>query len=239
MKKIAICDDSELQRRLLAELLKGYYSRNYEKLILAEYSCGENLIADVEDGEFDADLIFLDIHMTGMNGIDTARKLRELNCSTEIVFLTATADYALAGYGVQAGGYLVKPVDTGRLGVLLQNIFWREQRKRIEIKCGKQYRYPYISDIMYAESSNHRATIYLADESWINTIEKLSTLKERLDDLHFLQCHQSFLVNMNYIADIRENVILHNGKELPISVRRRAETIETYHRFWEQVMKDK
>lgn len=236
MKKIAICDDSELQRQLLAEILREYYRRNFEKLILVEYDCGETLVADVEDDECDVDLVFLDIYMPGMNGMETARKLRTLKCDADIVFLTATADYALAGYDVQAAGYLVKPVDMKKLMVLLRHIFWREQRKRIEIKCGRQYRYPYISDIMYIESSNHKAIIYLADGSRMDTIEKISTLKERIDDLHFLQCHQSYLVNMHYIADIQENVILSDGKEIPISARRKRETIETYHQYFIHIL---
>lgn len=232
MKKIVICDDNTLQRQLLAEILEEYYRRNCEKLELLEYDNGEALIFDAEDEEYDVDLIFLDICMPGMDGIDTAKKLRELHCGAEIVFLTATADYALEGYEVQAAGYLVKPLNARKLNHLLRHIFWREHRKRIEIKCGKQYRYPYVSDIMYIESSNHKATIYLADGNKINTIEKISTLKERIDDLHFLQCHQSYLVNMNYIADIQENVILRNGKEIPVSARRKRETIETYHRYF-------
>lgn len=87
---------------------------------------------------------------------------------------------------------------------------------------------------MYIESSNHKATFYLVDGSEISVIEKISTLKEQINDLHFVQCHQSYLVNMSYIVDIQECVILLNGKMLPISARRRAETIETYHNFWNQ-----
>ena len=238
MKKIAICDDNALQRELLAEILQAFYRRSCEKLDIMEYDCGEAVIMDVEEEEWEVDLLFLDIQMPGINGIETARRLRELECSTKIVFLTATADYALEGYDVQASGYLVKPVDQRKLCDLLQHIFWKTQRKRIEIKCGRQYRYPCCGDILYIESTNHRATIYLSDGSSINTIEKLSTLKERLDDPHFLQCHQSYLVNMQYIADIFKNVILQNGKEIPISVRRKKETIETYHRYFTEVMEE-
>ena len=237
MKRIAICDDSELQRQLLAEILKAYYNRNDEKLELWEYSSGEALIADVEDDECNVELIFLDIQMPGMNGIDTAKKLRTLKCSAEIIFLTATDDYALEGYDVQAAGYMIKPIDVNKLKNLLRHIFWTEQRERIEIKCGKQYRYPYINDIMYIESSNHKAFIYLADGSQMTTIEKISTLKAQINDSNFLQCHQSYLVNMRYIADIDQCIILSNGKKIPISVRRKTETIETYHQFFSKIKK--
>lgn len=236
MKKIALCDDNALQRQLLAEILEEYYRRNCEKLELLEYDNGEALIFDAEDEEYDVDLIFLDICMPGMDGMDTAKTLREMHCGAEIVFLTVTADYALEGYEVQAAGYLVKPIDVKKLNYLLRHIFWREQKKRIEVKCGKQYRYPFINDIIYIESFRHQAIIHLADGSSIKTIEKISTLKERIDDLRFIQCHQSYLVNMSYIADIQKNVIMGDGKEIPLSVRRKMEVVESYHQFFAQSM---
>lgn len=234
MKRIAICDDNALQRQLLADLLGEFYHRKCEKLHLEQYDCGETLVDELQDDPHDLDLIILDIYLPGINGIETAKRLREMRYETAIVFLTASTDFALAGYDVQAAGYLVKPIDAVKLATLLRHIFWKEHRKRIEIKCGKQYRYPYVNDIMYIESSNHKATFYLVDGSEISVIEKISTLKEQINDLHFVQCHQSYLVNMSYIADIQECVILLNGKMLPISARRRAETIETYHNFWNQ-----
>lgn len=107
-----------------------------------------------------------------------------------------------------------------------------ELKKRIEVKCGKQYRYPFTSDIMYIEGVAHKATFFLVDGSTISTIEKISTLKERIGGESFLQCHQNYLVNMAYIADIQKEVHMTNGKKIPISVHRRTETIELYHQFF-------
>lgn len=238
MKRIAICDDNELQRGILAEMLKEYFRRIYQKVELVEYNRGDTLAADMEEDDLHVGLILLDIYMPGMNGIETARKLRELHCNAEIVFLTASSEHALESYEVQAAGYLVKPVDMDRLAALLNQILWGgvELRKRIEIKWGRQYRYPYVSDIMYIEGTAHKSVLYLTDGSEIQTIAKISTLKEKIDDPHFLQCHQSYLVNMNHIADIQQDIILSNGQTIPISVRRRTSTIETYHQFFREVM---
>lgn len=235
MKKIAICDDNELQRQLLTELLAEYCRRIHQKIEIVEYNCGETLIADMEEEEFHAELLFLDINMPGMNGMETAKKLRTLNCDTEIVFLTITGEYALESYEVWAAGYLVKPISMGKLSSILHHVFGMELRKRIEIKTHKQYRYPYVSDIMYIEGSGHKATLHLTNGSQITTMEKISTLKEKMDDPHFHQCHQSYLVNMEYIADIQKEVILVDEKKIPISARRRTETIQVYHQFFEQM----
>lgn len=238
MKRIAICDDNELQRGILAEMLKEYFRRIYQKVELVGYNSGDTLAADMEENELHVELILLDIYMPGMNGIETARKLRQFHCNAEIVFLTASAEHALESYEVQAAGYLVKPVDMDRLAALLNQILWGgvELRKRIEIKWGRQYRYPYVSDIMYIEGTAHKSVLYLVDGSEIQTIAKISTLKGKIDDPHFLQCHQSYLVNMNHIADIQQDIILSNGQVIPISVRRRTKTIETYHQFFSEVM---
>lgn len=97
---------------------------------------------------------------------------------------------------------------------------------------GKQYRYPYLSDIMYIEGEAHKATLHLVDGSQLSTIEKISLLKERLGDDCFLRCHQSYLVNMDYIADIQKDIIMEDGQIIPVSVRRRTETIAYYHKFF-------
>lgn len=231
MKQIAICDDNEIERQMLAEILMGGGGTD-QQVKITEYSCGEQLIMDVEEDECHAELIFLDIYMPGMNGMDTAKKLRELHCDTEIVFLADTAKYAMDGYEVEAVGYLVKPLDVKKLEALLDHIFRMEQKNRIEVKCGKQYRYPLISDIIYIEGVAHKATLHLADGSTISTINKISTLKEKIGDENFLQCHQSYLVNMAYIVDIQKDIYMIGGKQIPISIRRRKETIELYHRFF-------
>lgn len=234
MKRIAICDDSRLQREILAEMLKEYFRKIHQDVELVEYSAGETLADDMEDDDLHVELIFLDIYMGGMNGIDTAKRLRKLGCSAEIVFLTASSEHAIESYDVHASGYLVKPIGIDRLTVLLDHILGIGLRRRIEIKTGRQYRYPYVSDIMYIEGTGHRASIYLVDGSQITTTEKVSTLSAMINSSLFVQCHQSYLVNMNYISDIDKDIILSNGVCIPVSIRRRTDTIETYHQFFNQ-----
>ena len=78
MKQIAICDDSEIERQIFSEMLKEYWRMLHRQVEIVEYNNGEALIADVEEDECHVELIFLDIYMTGINGLETARKLRKL-----------------------------------------------------------------------------------------------------------------------------------------------------------------
>lgn len=139
-----------------------------------EYELGDNLLDDIE-----VELLFLDIIMNGTNGMKIARKLRDIQF-TPIIFLTAHADYAVESYEVYAAGYLLKPYDTNKLTLLLDEVLQRSVQKRIAVKVKKQHRYLEINDIMYAESDKLVLNIHLKDSRVIQTTEKLSELKKRL-----------------------------------------------------------
>ena len=94
MMKIAICDDNSLDRELICDLLRVYFSEKPFTLEIAHFENGINLLHDI---------IFLDIYMDSLLGIDVAKQLRDRDYRGEIVFVTASSDYAVDGYEVQAG----------------------------------------------------------------------------------------------------------------------------------------
>ena len=224
MRKIAICDDSKLDRQLLKVVIQTYFENNEEEFKIFEYELGDNLLDDIE-----VELLFLDIIM---NGMKIARKLRDIQFKAPIIFLTAHADYAVESYEVYAAGYLLKPYDTNKLTLLLDEVLQRSVQKRIAVKVKKQHRYLEINDIMYAESDKHVLNIHLKDSRVIQTTEKLSELEKTINSKRFIRCHQSYLVNMDYIKDAKTDFILSNDIRIPIRVRGRKEIIERYHKYY-------
>lgn len=224
MRKIAICDDSKLDRQLLKVVIQTYFENNEEEFKIFEYELGDNLLDDIE-----VELLFLDIIM---NGMKIARKLRDIQFKAPIIFLTAHADYAVESYEVYAAGYLLKPYDTNKLTLLLDEVLQRSVQKRIAVKVKKQHRYLEINDIMYVESDKHVLNIHLKDSRVIQTTEKLSELEKTINSKRFIRCHQSYLVNMEYIKDAKTDFILSNDIRIPIRVRGRKETIEKYHKYY-------
>ena len=224
MRKIAICDDSKLDRQLLKVVIQTYFENNEEEFKIFEYELGDNLLDDIE-----VELLFLDIIM---NGMKIARKLRDIQFKAPIIFLTAHADYAVESYEVYAAGYLLKPYDTNKLTLLLDEVLQRSVQKRIAVKVKKQHRYLEINDIMYAESDKHVLNIHLKDSRVIQTTEKLSELKKTINSKRFIRCHQSYLVNMDYIKDAKTDFIFSNDIRIPIRVRGRKEIIERYHKYY-------
>ena len=224
MRKIAICDDSKLDRQLLKVVIQTYFENNEEEFKIFEYELRDNLLDDIE-----VELLFLDIIM---NGMKIARKLRDIQFKAPIIFLTAHADYAVESYEVYVAGYLLKPYDTNKLTLLLDEVLQRSVQKRIAVKVKKQHRYLEINDIMYVESDKHVLNIHLKDSRVIQTTEKLSELKKTINSKRFIRCHQSYLVNMDYIKDAKTDFILSNDIRIPIRVRGRKEIIERYHKYY-------
>ena len=238
MQRIVICDDVEIERTLMKEILTEYFDEIHKEVSIIEYDSGEGLIADVEEGYLEMELLFLDIYMKKLNGMETARKLREIQCNVPIVFLTASPDYAIESYEVQASGYLLKPFSEEKLKTLINRILKTDMKRRVAIKSKRQYRYPYTDEIMYIESDRHNVTLHLADGSEIVTVDKLGELEKRINENRFLHCHQSYLVNMDYVTDVREDFVLSNGEIIPVRVRGRKEMADAYYSYFKNHFED-
>ena len=123
MLRIAICDDLKSERDMVKGFLRSFFAAVPYEYTLAEYSRGETMVDDYDDGSVDFDLIFMDIFMDGMLGMEAARCLRRYAPHVSIVFLTTTPAYALESYDVYAYGYLVKPLDGEKTAALLRRFF--------------------------------------------------------------------------------------------------------------------
>ena len=232
VKEIAICDDVEVERFVLRRQLMAYFRTTSGEVKIREFASGENLLAEIEDGYIWPDLIFLDIYMGELNGIDTARRLRKLGVEAPIIFLTASPDFALESYEVEASGYLLKPADEQQTSAVLQRLMKANLPRRIAVKCRRHFRYPFVDDILYLESDRHTVTLHMLDDSDIVTAEKLGDLERKIDDKRFLRCHQSYLVNMEHIVDVQEDFIMRNGTCVPIRVRGRKEILDAYNEYF-------
>ena len=120
--RIGICDSSLLDREIITDFLDDYFYKKSIDYSICSYSSGKELIYDIQDGNY-LDLIFLDIYIGNELGISIAKQLREeIGYNGKIVFLTATVDFAVDGYDVEAVGYLLKPVHTQKLHMVMNKI---------------------------------------------------------------------------------------------------------------------
>ncbi len=168
------------------------------------------MLLDLEEGRYSFDLIFFGYLYGRYQWNGNREKIRQSGFPVPIVFLTASADFALEGYEVQASGSLLKPLTQQKLKEVLRRLFSQKEERRICIVCDRRRQYLDPDEIVFAESQNHRRFIYLANGDVLSGAEKLNHL-EKMPNPSFLRCHQSYLVNRNYIADVTEGFILRDG----------------------------
>ena len=216
--RIAICDGCSFDRELFADMLHDYFAGQPIRYELEQYENGSSLICDIEEGAW-FDVVFLDIYMNDLLGIDVARRLRAQQYDGEIVFLTASSDFAVDSYDVGAAGYLLKPHSLERLGKVMDRILQRFDIGTYQIRQRSMVvRIPFY-EILYVESSNSKCILHRKDGNSYVIYKRLGEIEDELNEERFLRCHQSYLVNMDYIQQVDKQFTLTTGDTVLIRQR--------------------
>lgn len=233
MVHIGICDDREEDRAALIALLsKTPGLRRAADLRVSEYVCGEQLLLDAEAGQCGFDLLFLDIFMNGISGMETARAFRALGYKASLVFLTSSPDFALESYDVEAAGYLLKPPRPERVTALIEKLLSPPDRPRLAVKCAGRRQYCAYDEIVFLESDKNVTLLHLADGQVLRCRERLGDLESLLRDPRFLRCHQSYLVNMDFIQSADRDFTVRGGAVVPIRAHSRREMADAYYQYF-------
>lgn len=227
MLKIAVCEDEKKQRELIKDYLTKILNEINISYEINTFNSGEELFNNYPK---DIDIFLLDILMDKINGMDTARKIREKDNKAEIIFITSLIEYALEGYEVRAYRYLIKPVKYENLKKNIINC-----KKEIDIKNkyiivkeqGNQIKLD-INEITYVEVQKETITIHTLNEVY-KTNGTMINIEKDIDCDRFFRCHKSFLVNLEHIKSIKQyTAILENSEEVPISRYRFKDTKDKF-----------
>ena len=230
--KIVICDDSKQDRETLIDLLRGYEQSKGIEFDITEYDSGEVLLENSEELQ-DCRIIFMDINMEQMSGLEAAAQIKSLYPGVRIVLVTAFMNYALEGYKVKASRFLVKDdlsiTVTECMDALVGEI--EQEAQIMEFPFVEGTIKLKVSDIIYIETDKHKNVFYTQEGSY-SIYRKLDELEEELQDFGFVRIHQSFLINMHYIRKISSYVMtLTTGKEISVPKTRYAEVKKQYTLF--------
>jgi DNA-binding LytR/AlgR family response regulator len=223
MLKLAIVEDSPSDIKILEDLLRQLILRENIAMELGTFNCGEDFLAE---WPFELDIVFLDIHMEMLNGIEIASKIRETNDRVVIIFVTKNPQYSLAGYSVDALDYLVKPVSFELLQRLLPRALRRleiSDRTSLTIHNHDGYFVVNPRDIYFIEMENRKVIIH-TKTGQITCIRTLNYIEEKLSGTLF-RCHSAFLINLREVEYLKDNSAIVGGKTIPISKHRRKEFI--------------
>lgn len=231
--KIAICDDSMLDRSIISNFLRMYLQEYAIPFSFTEYASGKPLLYDVEDGAY-YDIVFMDILMDEIHGMEAARNLRRMGFGGKIVFLTCTAECAVDSYEVEAVGYLLKPHDFGKFCALMDRIVQPQSKGQYAVTIRNRVITIPFREIVYVESNNNVCVLHRNDGTEYTIYKKLSEIEQQLCDLRFLRCHQSYLVNMSYIAKADKQFELTTGAVVLIRQRSLKEMRQAYIDYTKQ-----
>lgn len=207
--KIAIVEDDSRS----AEALKSYierYTRETNKDFSIEHFTDGAAITENYKSQFD--IIFLDIEMPHVNGMETATFIRELDESVIIIFVTNMAQYALQGYSVSPQHYLLKPVTYPQIAAELDkavNKISQIKSRYMLFATDNGTRKIDVEDIIYIESEKHNMKFHLrgnnsADEE-LCVWSSLTKLLKDLENYNFVRCSKYCIVNLNYVKSINTN----------------------------------
>ena len=231
MLKIAICDAEQSFGERLEKLISSYMNERGEVCIINRFLSGMEFL---NQGSNIAayHIVFLDIHMKQLNGIETAKRIRLFREDTYVIFVASSDNYALDGYKVNAFRYLLKTSEhfNENLYECIDTILYKEKiiPYNMELPFLEGKRKISVGKLIYIESNLHKLTFYVLENGMMRY-----TLKDNLNHLHeelcsrrFIRIHQSYLVNLSFIKSIDKNtVILEEGTILPIAKARYQQVV--------------
>ena len=237
MINIAVCDDEKCMSEKLKKLAEDFFRKKNTDISVVEYSSGEELLKSNER----IDILFLDIGMRGMDGIETARRLRTHGYSGFLIFITVLKEMVFQSFEVQPFDYLVKPVQEEHFEKTMERLFLSIQDRlspeKVNLLVQKGFESNIISfqDIICCEIIDRKVYIYLASGEVIDYYDRIENLEKKLDR-RFFRCHRSYLINLNHLKSYRNNTAyMADGKEIPVSRLRSKEfskVILQYMREW-------
>lgn len=227
MFKIALCGDNSKDRQSLRKMIAETpgFRRNGD-IDIVEYTCGKSLLSDIE--EMKPDLIFLEASQDHPAEIETCIQLKARGIKKPLVLISTTAELAVDGYEIGVSGYLMKPIDPDSLTAVLKRLLTPRSLCRLMISRPGRRQYCEYNEITFLESSNKITLIHLINGECLTHRARLNDLEEALYDSRFLRCHQSYLVNMDFVKRVEQDFILENGNIVPIRVRSRRKIVAAY-----------
>ena len=224
---IAVVDDEEIIR----QQIHGFIKKQKPESEISDFSTGEELLA--AGREFD--IIFLDIQMEGMGGIEAARTLRQRNADAVLVFITGIKEYVFEAFDVSAFHYLLKPIAEQKFMEVLGRAAgeagkrkWQKERQ-IFIRAKNQGYTLNLNSILYIESRGKKVEIHTTDmEDIIESYATMDELEGQLGD-GFYRCHRGYLVNMAHIARYdSDSIFLSSGEKVYLTRKKHNEFVKAY-----------
>mgnify|MGYP002423089873 CR=1 FL=1 len=222
MIHIAICDDEKHMTDHISALVTDFFRKKNREIRLQTFSSGEELLSC--DGQID--ILFLDIRMKGMDGMETARKLRAERFRGFLIFITVLKEMVFQSFEVQAYDYLVKPADEKQFGKTMERLYASmcgAREDSLLVQKGYEGRIIPKGEIVFCEIIDRILYLNLTSGEVVDYYGRIENLEAKLDNC-FFRCHRSYLINLKHLQGYKNGTAyMDNGKAVPVSRLRSKE----------------
>ncbi|ESL03946.1 response regulator receiver domain protein [Catonella morbi ATCC 51271] len=230
--KIAVVDDNKTDFELFLKLIEAYGKKHQRTIYTQGFSGGEELLSEFQKGKFAA--IFLDIYMGGINGVETAKAIRQKDDEVRLFFTTTSAEHLADGFAVEATHYLIKPLTEEKIEEAMHRLrfFFAKEDSIIVFPNGsKEISIP-KSQILYIETIRNGIMIYCKKEA-IPVRCSISEAMKRLKFSNFLRCHRYSSVNLEAVVRVEDDsFVMTDGKRIFMRREGRKELKEKYYHYF-------
>lgn len=232
MLRVAVVDDDAADAQTVIDHLDHYFEGDRSKYHVTVIADGEDLLLGYKPT---FDLIFLDVEMPRMGGIECARRLRAIDREVAIVYVTNMAQYAATGYEVDALGYLVKPLRYYSFALAMGRVAeWQERRRGTVLWLADGEGRVALSsrDLRYVEVRKHELSFHAVDGTY-QAWGSLKEYEELLAGAHFYKCNRYYLVNLEHVLRLRQDSVeMDGGEVLEVSRRNKKGLMEALTDFY-------
>ncbi len=225
MIHIAICDDEKYMADKIEKMTVDFFRKKSTGISVMQYSSGEDLLKSNEK----IDILFLDIGMQKLDGMETARRVREQGYKGFLIFITVLKEMVFQSFEVQPFDYFVKPVQETQFEKTMERLLLSMQERvspekvSLLVQKGNESNIISFPDIVCCEIIDRKVYLYLATGEVIDYYDRIENLEKKLDE-RFFRCHRSYLINLSHLKSYRNNTAyMANGKEIPVSRLRSRE----------------
>lgn len=233
MVSVAIVEDDTEYAKELESYLRRYEEENGSSFKITQFP---NAVAMLENYTAAYDIIFMDIRMPYMNGMDAAHKLRELDKNVILIFVTSLRQYAVQGYEVDALDYVVKPISYYEFALKLSRAIQRlpmGEKNELVVSTVDGIVKLMPEDIRYLESVGHHVLYHGRDKEY-RQYGSLSSAEKKWKTYGFARCNSCYLVNLRYVEDVKGYTATVGGIKLQISQPRKKAFVSELVRFAER-----